>query len=293
MTFEYVRHGEKSQLYFNINVEQDSLLAIIVKGMINIITQIYEVQTPYEAEKLIGLGVNHIGSVIVSEEAFKISSIKETIELIRGSASKSTLIPLFSNTYSVLQVLDYYQPDIIHFCEDLMNIKRSGSTFNLLINLQENIKKKFPEVLIMRSIPIPPAGITDFVSPVAFAKIFEKVSDFFLTDTFLMNNSSATIPESQPVQGFVGITGQTCDWESAKILVDSTRIPVILAGGLSPDNVLNGIIKVKPAGVDSCTLTNECDIHGKPVRFKKDFMKVKRFIEESDRAEILLANRAV
>jgi len=144
----------------------------------------------------------------------------------------------------------------------------------------------------MRSIPIPQAGITDLVSPVVFAQISEKVSDFFLTDTFLMN-TSATIPESQPVNGFVGITGRMCDWDSAKILVDSTRIPVILAGGLSPDNVLNGIIKVKPAGVDSCTQTNECDIHGKPVRFKKDFMKIKRFVGESKRAEMLLTDKTV
>ncbi len=261
-------------------------------GIRNIITQIYEVQTPYEAEKLIELGVDHIGSVIVSEEAFKISSIKETIEVIRNSVSKSTLIPLFSNIYSVLRVLDYYQPDIIHFCDDLLSMKMAGGTFDPLINLQENVKKEFPEILIMRSIPIPQTGIPGLVSPVDFAQVFEKVSDFFLTDTFLIN-SSATIPESQPVNGFVGITGRTCDWDSAKILVDSTGIPVILAGGLSPDNVLNGIIKVKPAGVDTCTLTNECDILGKPVRFKKDFMKVRRFVEESKRAEKLLTNRTI
>jgi phosphoribosylanthranilate isomerase len=87
------------------------------------------------------------------------------------------------------------------------------------------------------------------------------------------------------VNGFVGITGLTCNWDIARKLVDSTDIPVILAGGLSPDNVFDGIIIVKPAGVDSCTQTNACDMRGNTVRFKKDMAKVKRFVEESRRAE--------
>ncbi|MGB5157370.1 hypothetical protein [Desulfobacterium sp. N47] len=41
----------------------------------------------------------------------------------------------------------------------------------------------------------------------------------------------------------MGITGLTCDWDAARILVDLVAIPVILAGGLSPDNVFDGIIK--------------------------------------------------
>ena len=60
----------------------------------------------------------------------------------------------------------------------------------------------------------------------------------------------------QPVEGFVGITGKTCDWIAARRLVESSRIPVILAGGLSPENVYEGILAIRPAGVDSCTLTN-------------------------------------
>ncbi len=137
----------------------------------------------------------------------------------------------------------------------------------------------------MRSIPIPRPGIAESVSSIELAKTFGHVSDFFLTDTVIKNNAGQT-PDDQPVNGFVGITGLTCDWNIARKLVDSTDIPVILAGGLSPDNVFNGIIKVKPAGVDSCTQTNASDMHDNPVRFTKDMARVKRFIEESRRAVI-------
>jgi phosphoribosylanthranilate isomerase len=247
------------------------------------IIQIYEIQTPHEAETLIEYGIHHIGSVLTPEVALNQPILKETIEVVKSSESKSSLIPLFSNADSIFHALDFYKPDIVHFCENLNKYMYQSAAFNSLVDLQEKVKERFPDIQIMRSIPIPRPGITEFVSSIEFAKTFEHVSDFFLTDTVIINNTGQT-PDAQPVNGFVGITGLTCDWNIARKLVDSTDIPVILAGGLSPDNVFDGIIKVKPAGVDSCTQTNACDIHGNPVRFIKDMARVKRFIEESRRA---------
>jgi len=40
--------------------------------------------------------------------------------------------------------------------------------------------------------------------------------------------------------------------------------------------------------VDSCTRTNATDRSGRPVRFKKDLKKVRRFIEEARRADRFL-----
>ncbi len=60
---------------------------------------------------------------------------------------------------------------------------------------------------------------------------------------------------------------------------------MILAGGLSEQNVFEAIVRLKPAGVDSCTKTNALDRKGCPVRFKKDMKKVSRFVEEVQRAD--------
>ncbi len=35
------------------------------------IVQVYEIQTPHEAEKCIDLGVDHLGSVVLSEEEWR------------------------------------------------------------------------------------------------------------------------------------------------------------------------------------------------------------------------------
>jgi phosphoribosylanthranilate isomerase len=70
--------------------------------------------------------------------------------------------------------------------------------------------------------------------------------------------------------------------------VENANIPVILAGGISPQNVMDGIRQIRPAGVDSCTRTNVLDKTGKPIRFKKDLVKVKTLVEQVRAAEKLL-----
>jgi phosphoribosylanthranilate isomerase len=150
--------------------------------------------------------------------------------------------------------------------------------------MQKEVKKRFPHILIMRSIPISQEGKRNPAPSLNFGKIFEPVSDFFLTDTILANGPDQDA-ESQPVRGFVGITGQTCNWQTARELVAASRIPVILAGGISPDNVRAAILQVQPTGIDSCTQTNCLDAKGVPIRFKKDMQKVKQIVAAVRKAE--------
>jgi phosphoribosylanthranilate isomerase len=216
-----------------------------------------------EAEALIELDVDHIGSVVVSEEDWKLPQLKDTIKTIRSTAAKSSLILLYNQPESVLR------------CDRLLD-------------LQVSVRKHFPEIKIMRSIPIVQTRGTDRIPTIKLAHRFEPTSDFFLTDTILMN-SSGTDVDLQPVMGFVGITGEICNWKTARKLVENANIPVILAGGISPQNVSDGIRQVKPAGVDSCTRTNVLDKNGKPIRFKKDLVKVKTLVEQVRAVEKLPA----
>ncbi|MEX1350021.1 MAG: hypothetical protein AB1Z31_20070 [Desulfobacterales bacterium] len=242
-----------------------------------IIVQIYEIQDPFEAEKLVEIGVDQIGSVIVSETEWKVPGVKDTIRQVRSAAAKSSLIPLFNSLESVLHTLDYYQPDIVHFCESLVDEKNIRDYCRRLIQLQKEVKLRFPQIGIMRSIPIVQSGRHTWNDTLEVSSWFEPVSDFFLTDT-LLASAPGIDDASQPVPGFVGITGQQCDWETAANLVMSCRVPVILAGGISPDNVAEGIRRVRPAGVDSCTRTNALDKKGVPIRFKKDLQQVRRLV---------------
>ena len=239
------------------------------------IAQVYEIQTPQEAEKCIALGVDHIGSVVLSQDEWRQPLLKEVILLSEGTEVKNSLIPLFRDKDPLYRVLDYYRPSYIHFCDSLTDPDGSARDLNGFIQLQTEIKEKFPEIGIIRTIPIPrKTKFRDFPT-LKIARELEPVSSLFLIDTWV---------GQEPVEGFIGITGVTVDWEIAGALVLQSEIPVILAGGLAPDNVYQALTEVLPAGADSCTRTNEVDENGKLIRFKKDFIKVEKFVKEIRRA---------
>ena len=68
---------------------------------------------------------------------------------------------------------------------------------------------------------------------------FEVCSDAFLLDSF------------DSVSGKVGGTGKTHNWQNSARIVKSVHRPVILAGGLNPDNVTDAVRTVRPYAVDA------------------------------------------
>ena len=236
----------------------------------------YEIQHSREAEAVIELGVDRVGSVILSEEHWKVPDIREAILASRRAGVKHSLIPLFDRKGVLFKSIDYYEPDIIHFCECLSNNEGCMTSREALVELQICVKERFPDIDIMRTIPVATQNSVQQVPTLEIAKFFEGASDYFLMDTSL---------GSEPVAGFIGITGQTGDWTVARELVESSSVPVILAGGLSPENIYEAVRAVRPFGVDSCTRTNAVDNSARPIRFKKDLKRVRAFVQEVRRAE--------
>ena len=247
--------------------------------MSKIAIQIYEIQEPLEAEAVAALGIDRLGSVILSEHTWKNPTIKDVVRVSREWGAKHSIIPLFNTKETLLRLISYYEPDVLHFCESLVDPRNHKMDLEGLVDLQGFIKERFPELEIMRSVPISVNQGTNHVPTLQIARCFEPVTDTFLTDTWL---------GKEPVEGFVGITGQTNNWDTARKLVESTSIPVIVAGGLSPENVYDAIIATEPQGVDSCTGTNQKDKSGETIRFKKNLYLVQKFIEEVQRAQKIL-----
>jgi phosphoribosylanthranilate isomerase len=72
----------------------------------------------------------------------------------------------------------------------------------------------------------------------AQARALERRVDALILDTY------------DPATGRHGATGRTHDWSISRQIVAQTRTPVILAGGLTPDNVAEAIRTVQPWAVD-------------------------------------------
>ncbi len=254
------------------------------------IVQLYEIQDPKEAERLVEMGVDHIGSVLLSLEGWKVPAIRDVCRLLGSSPAKSSVIPLFTRADDVLRALDYYQPALVHFCE-LIPLAASDQAIREvcladLARTQERVRREFPPIGIVRSIPVPAAAQVD-PAPVreAILQIVRSLgphSDFFMTDTL---RGSMEGGDAQPVEGYVGITGEACDWELAAALIEASPIPLILAGGIGPENAFDAVTRLRPAGIDSCTRTNARDPLGRPVRFRKDLERVRRLLDEVERAE--------
>ncbi|HOI13180.1 MAG TPA: phosphoribosylanthranilate isomerase [Methanoculleus sp.] len=73
-------------------------------------------------------------------------------------------------------------------------------------------------------------------SAIATAKRYEPYADALILDT--------------RTQEKLGGTGIPHDWDISAAIVANSTVPVILAGGLTPENVAEAIRKVRPYGVD-------------------------------------------
>ena len=81
----------------------------------------------------------------------------------------------------------------------------------------------------------------------AQARALERRVDALILDTY------------DPATGRHGATGKTHDWSISRQIVAEVRTPVILAGGLTPDNVADAIRTVHPWAVDVHTGVEDPD----------------------------------
>ena len=80
-----------------------------------------------------------------------------------------------------------------------------------------------------------------------------------------------------PRTGRKGATGLTHDWSLSAQIVKTAALPVILAGGLNPDNVAEAIRRVQPHGVDAHTGLEDND-------GTRNFEKIKAFAQAALKA---------
>ena len=81
----------------------------------------------------------------------------------------------------------------------------------------------------------------------ATARALERRVDAIILDTY------------DPLSGRGGATGKTHDWAISRQIVAAVRLPVMLAGGLTPDNVAEAIRAVRPWAVDVHTGVEDAD----------------------------------
>lgn len=117
-------------------------------------------------------------------------------------------------------------------------------------------RKKLPNIKLYKTIHV------EDRSAISTASEWDNHVDAILLDTISKSENK------------VGGTGKTHDWSVSANIVKSLKIPVILAGGLNPENVQDAIRAVKPFAVDVNSGTKGPDGF-------KDFAKLHSFIKNA------------
>ena len=222
--------------------------------------QIYTVQSAEEALELVNLDIDHLGVTPASRGLPGEISIKVAKDICRAVEDKVVTVALSveSEVEKIIHMVNNVSPQILHLCgpEGSVPPERIREIRSKLVDQGIRIK-------IMQAISVLGRESIDL------AVEYEKVSDYLILDT-----------QSNDVFG-IGASGNVHDWNISKQIVDAVNIPVILAGGLSVNNVKEAIHKVNPWGVDSLTHTNKILNNG---GFVKDIDKVKDFVSTSKEA---------
>jgi phosphoribosylanthranilate isomerase len=215
-----------------------------------VIVQIYTVQTLEEAAALADIGVDQIG---ITPTQLGLPG-EVTVEQARsifaalGTRAAKVALSVDSDVNAIADMVHSVQPDILHLCGDIELLPPAAVA---------GLAERLPGTQILQAIPMTgPAAVGQ-------ARAFATVADMLILDS-----DSAEI-------GGIGATGEVHDWRLSRQIVEELPIPVILAGGLSPENVAAAIDAVRPWGVDSLTHTNTPTENG---RFRKDLDRVEAFV---------------
>jgi phosphoribosylanthranilate isomerase len=214
--------------------------------------QIAGIKNVEDVETLVNSGVKYVGFPLrlgyhmqdITEE-----DAKKLIEQLPTDVNP-VLITYESNANEIVNLLKYLNCNIVQVHGEIE------------ISELLKIKQLSPESIVIKSIIINANNKNDAINQV---KQYSDKVDFLITDTY------------DEETGACGATGKTHDWNTSREVVKKSKCPVIIAGGLDANNVIEAILTTNSFGVDSHTGVE--DNYG-----YKDINKVSRFVKNSIKA---------
>jgi len=213
-----------------------------------VLVQIYGITTAEDASAVNALAPDNVG-VVLDADVDTWASVSDAVipGLVRELTNvRVVALSLSTDPNRILRTVDTIQPAILHLAR-----AADGVPLDQIERLRDRIRP----VEMMITVPVRDE------SSLETARRLETVADFLLLDT------------ADAKSGTVGATGIAHDWGLSARIVSQVSVPVVLAGGLGPRNVVDAIDLVGPAGVDSETHTSR-----KEDRRRKDLDLVVEFI---------------
>jgi len=212
--------------------------------------QIYTMQSVAEAQAVASHGVDHVGVTpstlgLPGEVDYELAA--DICRELTGVAT-SVALSVDVDLAAIEDMVRAVGPDVLHLCGPPGAVGPSAVA---------ELRRRLPHLPIMQAIAVMGHDAIDT------ARSYAAVADFLLLDSV------------DPEIPGVGASGAVHDWEISAAIVEAVQTPVVLAGGLSPQNVASAIAIVNPWGVDSLSHTNRPIDRG---RFRKDLDLVAQFV---------------
>jgi len=192
-----------------------------------------------ELQQAVSAGVDAVGFIVEIDDSRHRLSAKDAADLIK-------LVPLFTQSVAVIAPEDV--EGAVQLAEligaDVLQVHGSLSAADLA-ELKGRVSQKL-------------------VAAVAAGSNLNEIRNYAVSADAVLLDSVA--------QGKLGGTGAVHDWNKSAAIVESLKVPVILAGGLNPANVADAIEKVRPYAVDASS--------GLETDGKKDSQKIFSFVRE-------------
>ena len=185
-----------------------------------------------------------VGAANVAEDKVEFYQARRMIMTLPPSVS-SVMVTHLTDRNEIIEMAKYLRADMVQ-------IHSYISPEDV-----EFIKTRLPHCEIIKTI-----HVSDEQQTLEIVRSFEGVCDALLLDS--------------GTEDRLGGTSIAHDWDISAKVVETSKIPVILAGGLTDENVYDAILRVKPHGVD---------VNSGVERFHiKSFERCARFVSETKRA---------
>ena len=186
------------------------------------------ISSPTEAELAVRYGANALGLVGPMPSGpgpIEIPLIHQIAKLIPPGVS-SFLLTSETTTKGIIDLYHRTHPQVLQLVDEVESMQ-----------VYTDLRREIPQVKLVQVIHVTgPESLDE-------ANIVAPHVDALLLDS---GNPKLAIKE-------LGGTGRVHNWDISKAIVDDVDIPVFLAGGLNPQNVIEAIEKVNPYGVDICS----------------------------------------
>ncbi|MDM7920163.1 MAG: phosphoribosylanthranilate isomerase [Methanosarcina sp.] len=211
-------------------------------------------RTPADIELAAHYGADAVGFITeIPESPRKLDSNAAAALVAKvPKCLDSVMVIMPENSSRALELIEKVRPDIVQIHSSLSPVEL------------EIIREK-TDIPIIKTLSVPAGmGASKIQSLVnRLLKDVRELEESGSVDSVLLDSGIA---------GKTGGTGCVHDWDLSRRIAEETELPLILAGGLKPENVQEAIKTVSPYAVDTAS--------GVETSGKKDAVKIRSFIEE-------------